>query len=52
MGFNVFEPMTQFCGLLIKIMPSLYLYGTVKINKVVSPDKNCTFCYLQLRSPL
>ena len=43
MGFNVFGPLNRFCGLLMKTMSILYLFGTVNINKVVFPDKNCTF---------
>ena len=43
MGFNVFESLNRLCGLLMKTMSILYLFGTVNINKVVFPDKNCTF---------
>ena len=43
MGFNVFEPLNRFGGLFMKKMFILYLFGTLNINKVVSPDKNCTF---------
>ena len=46
MGFNVFEPLNRFGGLIMKIMKKmfiLYLFGTLNINTVVSPDKNCTF---------
>ena len=43
MGFNVLEPMNRLCWLLMKTMSFLYLFGTVNINKVVFPDKNCTF---------
>ena len=43
MGFNVFEPFNRLCGLLMKTMSILYLFGTVNIYKVVFPDKNCTF---------
>ena len=42
-GVNFFEPLTKFFELLLKTMPILCLFGTVNINKVVSPDKNCTF---------
>ena len=38
MGFNFFEPLTQFCGLLRKTTPFLCLFGTVNINKAVLPD--------------
>ena len=52
MGFNVFEPLNRLCGLLMKTMPILYLFGTVNINKVVSPDKKVLLpCILHLRSP-
>ena len=43
MGFNVFEPLNRLCGLLMKAISILYLFGIVNINKVVFPDKNCTF---------
>ena len=43
MGFNIFEPLTQLCGLLRKTTPFLCLFGTVNINKAVLPDKNDTF---------
>ena len=43
MRFNYFEPLTRFFGLLLNIMLILFLFGTVNINKAVSPDKNCTF---------
>ena len=43
MGFNVFELLNRFGELLIKKMFILYLFGTLNINKVVSPDKNCSF---------
>ena len=43
MRFNFFESLTQFFGLLLKTMLILFLFGTVNINKAVSPDKNCTF---------
>ena len=43
MGFNVFEPLNRFGGPLMKKMFILYLFGTLNINKVASPDKNCTF---------
>ena len=43
MGLKVFEPLNRLYGLLMKTMSILYLFGTVNINKVVSPDKNCTF---------
>ena len=43
MGFNVFEPLNRFGGPLMKKKFILYLFGTLNINKVVSPDKNCTF---------
>ena len=43
MRFNVFEPLNRFCGLLVNKMFIVYLFGTVNINKGVSPDKNCTF---------
>ena len=39
MGFNCFEPLTQFCGLLRKTIPFLCLFGTVNISKAVLPDK-------------
>ena len=42
MGFNVFKPLTRFCRLLMKTKSIVYLFGTVNINKVVSPDTNCT----------
>ena len=43
MGSNVFKPLNRLCGLLIKTMSILYLFGTININKVVFPDKTCTF---------
>ena len=43
MGFNFFEPLTQFCGLLRKTTLFVRLFGTVNINKAVLPDKNDTF---------
>ena len=46
MGFNFFEPLTQFCGLLSKTTPFLFLFGTVNINKAVLPDKNDAFALL------
>ena len=39
MGFNFFEPLTQFYGLLRKTTPFLCLFGTVNINKAVLPNK-------------
>ena len=36
----------------MKKMFILYLFGTLNNNKIVSPNKNCTFAmFLQLRSP-
>ena len=46
MGLNVFEPLNLLCGLLMKTMSILYLFGTVNINKVVSPDKKMYFCHV------
>ena len=43
MGFNGFEPLNRLCWFSMKTISILYLFGTVNINKVVSPDKNCTF---------
>ena len=43
MGLNIFEPLNRFDGLLMKKMFILYFFGILNINKVVSPDKNCTF---------
>ena len=42
MRFNFFEPLTEFFGVLFKTMLILFFFGTVNINKAVSPDKNCT----------
>ena len=46
MGFNFFEPLTQFCGLLWKTTSCMCLFGTVNINKYILPDKNNTFALL------
>ena len=43
MRFNFYEPLTKFFGLLLKTMLILFLFGTLNINKAVSPDRNCTF---------
>ena len=43
MGFNFFEPLTQFWGLFIKTTPILCLFVTVSINKVILLEKNITF---------
>ena len=39
MGFVFFEPLTKFCGLLMKTTPFLSLFGTVNINNAVLPNK-------------
>ena len=43
MGFNFFEPLTQFLGLFMKAMPFLCLVGTVNVNKAIIPDKKVIF---------
>ena len=48
MGFNVFEPLNRFGWMIMKKMFILYPFGTLNINKVISPDKNCTFAMLLL----
>ena len=40
MGFNFFEPLTQFCGLLRKTTLVLCLFSTVNINKAVLLEEN------------
>ena len=45
MGFNFFEPWTQFWGLFTKAMPFLCLFGTVNINKNIIPDKKVIFTF-------
>ena len=53
MGFNFFEPLTQFWGLFMKTMSFLCLFGTVNINKAIIPDKKLFLhCILQFRSRL